>query len=120
MTSTHPPIFRPRRGIFLADTMIGFTLTAVLALLLVTAITKTHRAEERLDSNATSVRMARRVMTNLQQGGPAPLRIDDAEVKVTPAPGGDKIAGHAWVQVKITRDGRSTTLVGLVPRKAAP
>ena len=120
MTPTKPPIFRPRRGFFLTDTMIGFALTAVLALLLVTAITHTHRAEERLDSNATSLRMARRVMTVLQKGGPAPLRIDDAEVKVIPAPGGDQVAGHAWVQVTIMRDGRSTALVGLVPRKAAP
>ena len=110
---------RPRRGIFLADSIIGFTLIAILGLMLVVAITRANRARERLGEANESTRTARRVMTLLQQGQAAPQKMDGAEVRVAPAPGGADVPGHAWVQVTVSRGGRPFTLVGLVPRKEA-
>jgi hypothetical protein len=110
---------RPRRGIFLADTIIGFTLIAILSLMLVVAITRSNRARERLAGATDSTRTARRVMTLLQQGQAAPQNLDGAEVRVAPAPGGAEVPGHTWVAVTVSREGRPFTLVGLVPRKEA-
>jgi hypothetical protein len=119
MTRPTPHGPRPRRGIFLADTMIGFALMALLSVMLVVAITRTHRAGERLDTSNASTRTARRVITLLQHGQPAPPRMDDAEIRINPAPGGIEVPGHAWVEVTVVRQKRPVTLVGLVPRKEA-
>jgi type II secretory pathway pseudopilin PulG len=111
---------RPRRGIFLADTMIGFAILAILSIVVVTGIVQSRKSQERLADNVRTIRMARRVMTILQDGGAAPVRIDDAEVSVHPAPGGQDVPGHAWVEVQVQKAGRTAKLVGLVPRKGAP
>jgi type II secretory pathway pseudopilin PulG len=103
---------------FLADTMVGFAITAVLALVLVTGITQSRRAQNRLDDGAAALRIARRVMTGLQEGGAAP-RIDEADVKVKPAPGGTAIPGRAWVEVTVNYHGRTASLVGLTPQGGA-
>jgi type II secretory pathway pseudopilin PulG len=108
-----------RRGLFLADAMIGFAITAVLGLVLVTAITQTKRSQERLDETTTATRIARRVMTDLQAGKPAPAKLDDAEVKVSPTTGGAAVAGQAWIEVTATYHGRTATLVGLTPKEGA-
>jgi hypothetical protein len=99
--------------------VIGFTLVAILSLMLVVAITRSGRARERLATSTDSTRTARRVITLLQQGQPAPQNLDGAEIRLTPAPGGADVPGHAWVQVSVSREGRAVTLVGLVPRKEA-
>jgi hypothetical protein len=110
---------RRRHGIFLADTMIGFAIAAVLGLVLVTAITQTKRSQARIDDTTTATRIARRVITDLQAGKPAPAKLDEAEVKVSPAAGGVAVAGQAWVEVTITYHGRTATLVGLMPKGGA-
>jgi len=114
-----PPRRRRRHGIFLTDAMIGFAITAVLALALVTAITKARRAETRLDEGAAAMRIARRAMADLRQGKPLAKITDDAEteIKVTPLDGGAKPANQTWASVSVTYHGRSASLVGLVPAK---
>jgi hypothetical protein len=107
---------RQRRGLFLADTIVGFTITAVLALVLVTGITQSRRAQVRLDDGAAALRIAQRVMTGLQEGTAA-LRIDEADVKVKPAPGGTAIPGRQWVEVSVIYHGRSASLIGLTPQQ---
>jgi len=113
-----PPRRRRRHGIFLTDAMIGFAITAVLALALVTAITKARRAETRLDEGAAAMRIARRAMADLRQGKPPP-NVDDAdtEIKVTTLTGGAKATDQIWANVTVTYHGRGASLVGLVPVK---
>ena len=107
---------RKRRGIFMTDTMIGFAITAVLALVLVTAVTKSRRAETRLDDGSAAWRIAQRAMADLQQGK-MPNKTEEAEIKVTVAPGGAKTPGQTWTNVTVTYRGRTATLIGLVPTK---
>ena len=105
-----------RRGMFLADTMVGFAIAAVLALVLVTGITQSRRAQVRLDDGAAAMRIAQRVMIGLQEGTAAP-RIDEAEVKVSPARGGTAVPGRVWVEVSVNYHGRTASLVGLTPQQ---
>jgi Na+-transporting NADH:ubiquinone oxidoreductase subunit NqrF len=108
-----------RRGLFLADAMIGFAITAVLGLVLVTAITQTKRSQERLDETTTATRIARRVMTDLQAGKPAPAKLDDAQITVSPATGGVAVTGQTWVEVTVNYHGHTATLIGLAPKGGA-
>src|SRR3954452_15645814 len=95
-----------RRGIFLADAMFGFAITAVLGLVLVTAITQSRRSQERLDDIAAATRVAQRAMSELQAGRDVPKQFADAEVMVAPATGGAAVAGSAWVAVTVNYHGR--------------
>ena len=113
-----PPRRHRRHGIFLTDAMIGFAITAALALALVTAITKARRAETRLDEGAAAMRIARRAMADLRQGKPQAKADDaDTEIKVTTLTGGAKATEQIWASVTVTCHGRSASLVGLVPAK---
>lgn len=115
-TTTNHLRRRRRRGIFLTDTLIGFAITATLALVLVTAITKSHRAETRLDDGAAAWRIAQRAMADLQQGKP-PNKTEEAEIKVTDAAGGAKSPGQTWTNVTVSYHGHTASLIGLVPTK---
>lgn len=113
------PRKRPRRGLFLADAMFGFAITAVLGLVLVTGITQARRSQGRLDEGAAAARVAQRVMGELQAGRVVPKKFADAEVTMTPATGGAAVAGQAWVAVSVNYHGRTATLVGLTPKGGA-
>ena len=111
---------RRRRGIFLADAMFGFAITAVLGLVLVTGITQSRRSRERLEDGAAAARIAQRAMAEVQAGRRvAPKQFADAEVTVAPATGGTTITGQAWVTVSVKCHGRVATLVGLAPKGGA-
>jgi hypothetical protein len=107
---------RRRHAVFLADAMFGFAITAVLGLVLVTAITQSRRSQERLDDVAAATRIAQRAMSELQAGRVVPKQFAEAEVTVAPATGGAPVAGGAWVAVTVNYHGRSATLVGLTPK----
>jgi hypothetical protein len=109
-----------RRGFFLADTVMGFIVVGILGVILVTAITKSSRARDRLEESATADRIAQRVMGVLREGKPGPATLGDAQVKVKAASGGAVVAGQRWVEVSVVYHGRSASLVGLVPAGGAP
>jgi Na+-transporting NADH:ubiquinone oxidoreductase subunit NqrF len=105
-----------RRGMFLADAMFGFAITAVLGLVLVAGITQARRSQVRLDEGAAATRIAQRALVELQAGRVVPKEFADAEVTVAPASGGATIAGQAWVTVNVKYHGRSASLVGLTAK----
>jgi len=107
---------RQRRGIFLADAMFGFAITAVLGLVLVAGITQARRSQARLDEGAAATRIAQRALGELQTGRVVPKQFADAEVTVAPATGGAAVAGQTWVTVSVTYHGRTATLVGLTAK----
>ncbi len=106
---------RHRGGFFLADTVMGFIVVGILGLILVTAITKSSRARDRLEESAAADRIAQRVMGVLREGKPAPGALGDAQIKVKSATGGAAVAGQRWVEVSVAYHGHSASLVGLVP-----
>src|SRR5438552_12818471 len=110
-------IARRRRhsGFFLMDTVIGLGVVTILAWILVTAVTKGRRAQDRIDDGNAATQMAQRVLAQLQAGKTAPATLDEAEVVVKPAVGGQAVAGQRWTNVTVTYHGRNASLVGLAP-----
>jgi type II secretory pathway pseudopilin PulG len=108
------------------DTVVGFAIIGVLSFVLVTAVTRTDQARQRLDDNATAVRIAQRVLADLRAGKPAPPAPADTQVHVKPATdviaGGAGVAlppGREWVEVTVNYRGRTATLTGLAPKGGA-
>jgi hypothetical protein len=109
-----------RRGFFLFDTIAGLTLASVLGWVLVTAIVQSQRTQQRLDESAAAMRIAQRVIYTLQQGKPAPDKVDEAQIQVKPAAGGAPVAGRTWVEVSVNYRGRTAWLIGLTPQGGRP
>jgi type II secretory pathway pseudopilin PulG len=109
-----------RRGFFLTDSIVGFIIIGVLGLILVIAITSSSKAQRRLDDSAAATIAAERAAAMLREGKAAPQTMDDVSIKIEPAPAGQAIANHRWVQITATRNGRSAALVALVPEGGRP
>ena len=109
-----------RRGFFLTDSIVGFIIIGVLGLILVIAITSSSRAQRRLDESAAATIAAERAAALLREGKAAPQTVDEASIKVEPAPGGQAVANHKWVCITATREGRAATLIVLVPEGGRP
>jgi type II secretory pathway pseudopilin PulG len=109
-----------RRGFFLTDSIVGFIIIGVLGLILVIAITSSSRAQRRLDDSAAATIAAERAAAMLREGKPAPQTIDEASIKIEPAPGGQAVVNHKWVRITATQNGRSAALVALVPEGGRP
>ena len=107
----------PRRAFFLADAVVGFLLIGAIGLMLVMSVTTASKAHRRLDDSAAAATTAEQVLASLREGRPAPQRIGEANVEVRPAEGGVAVEGHRWVEVTIERNGRTATLIALVPRE---
>jgi type II secretory pathway pseudopilin PulG len=106
------------------DTVVGFAIIGVLSFVLVTAVTRTDQARQRLDDNATAVRIAQRVLADLRAGKPAPPAPADTQVHVRPATdiasGGVTLPpGREWVEVTVIYRGRTASLTGLAPKGGA-
>ena len=106
---------RRRRGFFLTDSIVGFMLIGMLGLALVVAVTTASKAKRRLDDSAGAATAAEQVMAMLRDGKAAPQSIGEASVAVRAAQGGAAVAGQRWVEVIVKRNGRTASLVGLVP-----
>ena len=106
-----------RRGLFFMDTVIGLVIAGTLGLILVIAITRATQARDRLEDSATAGRAAERALATIQRGEPAPVAVGDAKVTVKPVTGGARVEGREWLEVIATYNGRSASLVGLVPRR---
>ncbi|HEY7115093.1 MAG TPA: hypothetical protein VH475_00820 [Tepidisphaeraceae bacterium] len=100
------------------DTMTGLVVAGILGVILVIAITRAGRAQDRLEEQGTAVRICQHVMDALHQGRPAPSTWGEAKVTVTPVAdrGAAVVAGQAWVEVGVSYRGRTASLVGLVPQ----
>jgi len=108
-----------RRGIFMADVMLGLVLLGILTGILISATSRTQRAADRLSNARTAGRVAQEVLVDVQAGLPAPQPRGETKISVEPAEGGAKVPGRRWVQVVVSFRGESALLVGLVP-EAAP
>jgi type II secretory pathway pseudopilin PulG len=115
----HRSHIRRRRGFFMIDTIVGFMVIGMVALLLVVAVTDSGKAQRRIEDSGTALRAAERAMTALQEGRAAPKTVGEAQIVVGPAKGGAAVDGRQWVEVTATYNGRKAGLVGLVPQGGA-
>ena len=102
---------RRRRGIMVTDAVVALTIIAVLSTALVVAINRGHRATARLAAQRGATWAAEAALTQLQAGqSPNMDGIEIERLAVPKAP-----AGFGWVRVKAQHDGRTATLIGVVP-----
>jgi hypothetical protein len=109
-----------RPGFFLTDSVVGFLLIGVLGLVLVVGVTTAAKAHRRLADSAAATVAAEQAMALLRDRQTVPQTLGDTAVQLRPATGGQAVPGHRWVEVTATRNGRSATLLGLVPEGANP
>jgi hypothetical protein len=109
-----------RAGFFLTDSVVGFLLIGVLGLVLVVGVTTAAKAHRRIADSAAATVAAEQAMALLRDRQPVPQTLGETAVQVRPATGGQAVSGHRWVEVTTTRNGRTATLVGLVPEGATP
>jgi type II secretory pathway pseudopilin PulG len=111
---------RTRHGFLIADVMMGLAVLGVVAVVLISASSRTGRAADRLSNARTAGRVAEQVLVEMQAG--LPLSQPDAETKIAvePTAGGANVPGRRWVRVVVSFRGESRLLVGLVPEAAAP
>jgi type II secretory pathway pseudopilin PulG len=95
---------------------MGLIIIGVLAAALSVASSRHAGGAGRLAASRGATWAAEEALAQLSAGKPA-----SAEgVKVERTEGGAAPAGHVWVRVTAQRDGRSASLVGLVPDKVLP
>jgi type II secretory pathway pseudopilin PulG len=109
-----------RPGFFMTDAIVGFIVIGVLGWVLVVAITKSSGAQRRLNDSAAALTTAEQVLAIMRQGQAPPQNLGEAKVEVRAAEGGKAVAGQRWVEVVVSLNGRTGTLVGLVPEGTKP
>ena len=118
--SRSPAQHRRRAGFFITDSVVGFLLIGVLGLVMVVGVTTAAKAHRRLADSAAATVAAEQAMALLRDRQPVPQSLGEVAVQVRAATGGQAVAGHRWIEVTATRNGRTATLVGLVPEGARP
>jgi hypothetical protein len=97
----------------LIDAIAGMVLLVALATVFVRAHHLQSSAELRVQSQQRSLQDAEMVLTKLHASLQTPVpEIEGAKVTVTHL--GKGAAGGEWIEVRVERDGRSASLVGLV------
>jgi type II secretory pathway pseudopilin PulG len=110
-------ITRKRTGILTAETIVAIALVAILLVLLASGIGRQRLASDKLATSRDAVNLAEQTLTALQTGQPAPKALADAKVQVAIVPAAAR-EGTKWVKVDVQLNGRSTSLLGIVPADA--
>jgi type II secretory pathway pseudopilin PulG len=105
------------RGFVIIDVVIGLAILAAIGAALVVALNRQQGAAARLAETRGLTWAAEQAMAELQSGRKP--QVEGVRVEASPAEAAPP-AGYAWVRVRAERNGRSATLVGLVPAEVAP
>jgi hypothetical protein len=105
-----------RRGLFVADAVAGLLIISVLGVALVTAVTRSTRAHDKLADSAMAAQLAQQALSFLQEGKSLPrdITVTVGALKVDAPP------GFQWVEVNAAHGGRHATLIGLAKKGALP
>jgi hypothetical protein len=96
-------------------------VVAGLAAVLAVMLNRQNLAEQKLADSRAAVRLAERLLTELQTSAPSTASPnEETRISIRPCDGQANVSGSAWVEVQITFRGQSTHLIGLVPQEAAP
>jgi Tfp pilus assembly protein PilX len=111
--------YRRRRGIFIADALVGLAIVTALSLAMLSVITHDRRAAERIAATRAATDDAEQAMARLRAGTATPDKLGEgvAVEAIESTTAGGAPAGQSWVRVRVERNGRSVTLLGLVPWK---
>ena len=92
----------------LMDVIWGIVLATAVLMMLTVAIVKQSKAQTQLARDRTATRAAEDALLALQCGDPLPAGAT-LEKLPDPAP-----AGHTWIRLHVTDNGRPAELVGLI------
>ena len=119
MQRPRPQTRSARLGFITPDAVMGLAILAVLAGALFVALNRRQRAGDRLSDTRGAAWAAEQALVQMQAGG-KPAVGDGNTVAVETIAGDESApAGYAWVRVRGERNGRTSTLTGLVPRANA-
>ena len=107
-----------RRGIIVADIMMGLALLAATAVVLAVAMSREQLAAARLADAREATRIGETVLIHLQTNLPAPQQDPQTQVVIRDCDGAG-LPGHHWVDVTVSVRGRSRSVAGLVTGKGA-
>ena len=108
----------PRRGLFLADVVIGLALLTVVAVLFTVAVGRQRRAGQRLADHREATRLAEAALTSLQAGraaAPQPPATDAVVTVREVVDAAPSSPNTRWAEARVEYHGRTVTLVGPVP-----
>jgi type II secretory pathway pseudopilin PulG len=99
------------------DALIGLAIVGALVAALLVGMNRQRGAAERMANTRGATWAAEQALTEMQAG----RKPSGSEIRVDPSPAdGAAPAGYAWVRVRAERNGRATTLIGLVPAAVVP
>jgi hypothetical protein len=97
----------------ITDAIGGLFLLAALATLLAVAIGVQSKGAKLLLDQRIANNEAQEVLAKLQEGGEAKVSDESANVSVERT--GKHVGDKEWVEVKVVREGRHASIVGLAP-----
>jgi len=97
-----------RRGFILMDTLIALFVIGATTAMLLGAVTMNHRGAQRLAEQRQAMRLAERVLTELQTGSEPATNVARIVVLDDAAP-----QGYRWVRVEVPYRRGDVALVGL-------
>ena len=103
-----------RRGWVFVDVVMGLILLGLIGTMLAAAATWHYRLLQHLADSRAATRAAESALVSMQAGEP----VGQGKFAVHALPTASDSPGMQWVEVSATVDGRSASLVGLVPAKA--
>src|SRR5688572_21320723 len=104
-----------RKGLFLADVIIGLAIVTVLTVSLMAALGRHRQAARKFADLREATRSAEAVLTDLQAGRAPTASASEFTVAPIPPPAGDPAAatvppGRTWVEVAVRVGGQRATL----------
>ena len=111
---------RKHRGFFIAEVVAGLALLALLMTMLAVALGQRQKAMNRLADSRAALRLAEAALSAMQNKTPLTGAGSGSSLSVMKLSAPCEAQGFVWAQVNTTFNGRSATLVGIVPAASIP
>lgn len=111
-----------QRGYIATDAIMALAIVAILLTLLTVAVSRQRRGSDRLADSRAAVRLAEATLLAMQTDAALPATPHGFAVTVRQLTAQHELqlsSGCTWVEVVVTFDGRSSSLVGIARADAA-
>lgn len=108
-----------RGGWFMVDALLSMGVIVIIAAALAASMAQQRKAEARLAASRDAIRIAEHALLALQAGQTAPSPPAGTTLEVSKSDSTQAPSGWYWVTVRVTRDGKASTLTGLAPAGGA-
>jgi type II secretory pathway pseudopilin PulG len=105
-------------GFFMTEVIVALAIVTFVLALFTVAISRQAKGSQRLNDSRTATLLAEQTIAALQSGSSIPTAPANATVKVTPLETPSAAKGQKWASVDVKVNGRSASLVGMVPANA--